>query len=236
VDYIHACTIKAWTIETWPKDNPEEIQAHPFRCGSWRHEGDCRLFKGAQDFARIKVALNSHAPWMHCVLTYPTGDYKDVKALFRLGLSQWSALRKRLKRRFGEFFYIQTWETTRRGYPHCHMALANLRLWRECGSDAINNFHRLLRDHAVAVGFGRIGWVDAIRNMDAMAGYLTKLARELTGKGKEYQVPVNAPRHFRRLRASVRLLPPVNKNPDISGVLRFCDLHGEILSQTAKCT
>lgn len=40
-----------------------------------------------------------------------------------------------------------------------------------------------------------------------MAGYLVKLARELTGSARKDQVPVDAPSHFRRLRASRGLLP-----------------------------
>jgi len=49
-----------------------------------------------------------------------------------------------------------------------------------------------------------------------MAAYTVKLAGEM---GKACQVPLNAPRHYRRLRASHGLLPPRPKNPDITGRL-----------------
>jgi hypothetical protein len=52
-----------------------------------------------------------------------------------------------------------------------------------------------------------------------MAGYLVKLTRELTGAGPKNQIPVNAPRHFRRLRASKGLLPPRKKNDHVTGAL-----------------
>ena len=70
-----------------------------------------------------------------------------------------------------------------------------------------------------------------------MAGYLTKLARELTGAGVKSQVPVNAPRHFRRIRASAKLLPPRKKNPDITGILHKMPLpsaDGEIRNDSPK--
>jgi hypothetical protein len=60
-----------------------------------------------------------------------------------------------------------------------------------------------------------------MREANAMAGYLVKLARELTGAAVKDQVPVNAPSHFRRLRASQGLLPPPYKNPEITGALHL---------------
>jgi len=228
MDYITACQIEAWTLQTWPKLEPGNVQSSPFRCGSWRHEGPCRQFKGAQDFVRIRQAIEENTSWMHIVLTYPTWKSTDVVALYRQGLHDWSKLRKRTQRRYGNYKYIQVWEQTRKGYPHCHMAVSCTQLFEACSTDPIWNFHTLLREHAVDCGFGRIGWCDAIRDSGAMAGYLAKLCREMTGKGKAYQIPTNAPKGFRRLRASVRLLPPVDKNPDITGFLWFCDLCGEV--------
>jgi hypothetical protein len=45
-----------------------------------------------------------------------------------------------------------------------------------------------------------------------MAGYLVKLARELVGADNKSQIPWDAPPHFRRLRATRGLLPPVHKS------------------------
>lgn len=146
----------------------------------------------------------------------------------------WSKLRKRLTRHFGDIKYIQTWEVHKSGYPHVHIAISNVKIYLECEKDAIRNFHRLMMEDAVACGFGRIGWLEPIRDEVAMAGYLGKLARELTGEKGNYQVPVDAPSRFRRLRASVRLLPPPIKNPDMTGCLLFCRDDGEIVGQNAS--
>lgn len=228
MDYISACAGRAWTLQTWPKAEPWDTHESHFRCGSWRHAGPCRQFKGAQDFVRIKEAIESHRFWMHIVLTYPTWVGRDIAALYRHGLRDWSKLRKRTQRRYGDYKYIQVWEQTRKGFPHCHMAVSCARLFDGCGLDPIKNFHGLLRDQATASGFGKIGWCEPIRSAGAMAGYLGKLCREMTGCGKDYQIPTNAPKGFRRLRASVRLLPPVAHNPEITGFLWFCDLCGEV--------
>jgi len=228
VDYISACEVNAWHLELWPKDDPANVISAPYCCGSWRHQGACRLFKNAQDFARIKEAIESRDFWLHVVLTYPTWKSHDPKLLYRQGLYDWAKLRKRLHRRYKKMQYIQVWERTRRGYPHCHMAVTCERLFHDCNSDGILNFWELLRIPAVECGFGKIGWCKPIRNAGLMAGYLAKLEREMTGKGKDYQMPTNAPKGFRRLRASVRLLPPVRTNPDITGFLWFCDESGEI--------
>jgi len=111
------------------------------------------------------------------------------------------------------------------------MSVTSEALFSACCSDGILNFWELLRVPAVECGFGKIGWCKKIFPGSHMAEYMSKLCREISGTGKDYQTPTNAPKGWRRLRASVRMLPPVYKNPDISGFLRFCNLHGEILSE-----
>jgi hypothetical protein len=73
-------------------------------------------------------------------------------------------------------------------------------------------WRRWFRDAAVRAGFGPVVWAECItpRNPDALAGYFIKLARELTGGvggDKGDQSPVDAPKGFRRIRASRGLLP-----------------------------
>lgn len=228
MDYITACGSDAWTLSTWPRDDPGNICQSPFRCGSWRHEGECRTYKNHQDFSRIKEGIESRGHWLHVVLTYPTWISSDIKALYVRGGHDWSVMRKKCNRRFQEFKYIQVWERTRKGYPHCHMAVSCKKLFKECNSDAILNWWELLRVPAIESGFGKIGWCKPIRDAGSMASYLAKLEREMTGTGKSHQTPVNAPKGFRRLRASRGVLPPVAHNPDITGFLWFCDLHGEV--------
>lgn len=216
---IEACEACAWTIATWRRDSGEDPKIKPFRCNSWRHSGECRLFCGAVDFARISIALKKRRNWTYCVLTYPRFDYPNVEELFRAGKDHWNLLRKRIIKRWGEFKYIQTWEVHKSMYPHVNVTISNPGFYQAaCDAPDYENA-KFLQQQALASGFGKQCWAEPIRNADRMAGYLTKLGLELTGQAVKDQVPVNAPRHFRRIRASRGTLPPRTKNPEITGQL-----------------
>lgn len=191
----------------------------PYKCRSWRHEGECRLWRGAQDFTRIEEAMAKHSEWSHITLTYYQRGRSLSSKLFRDGVRCWAKMRKRIAYDHGPFKYIQTWEVTRKLWPHVHLAISNKDLFSNRGDDYKLAFDKTLGSMAVDCGFGREGWLKPLVDAESFAGYLCKLAKELTGGGKDYQVPVNAPKNFRRLRASVGLLPPAHKDPDITGIL-----------------
>lgn len=226
--YVEACECHRWHLRIWKKADPSEIREIPFRCRSWRHSGECRLWRGAQDFARCKAAMESLDYWCHITLTYDCQSLKSIQQTYRTGVYLWSMLRKRLIREFGPIQYIQTWERHKSGFPHVHIALSNEELHsrvmytkahKRDHEYGYRNFEGILQRHATECFFGPRGWLEKIHTKAAFAGYLQKLARELTGTGKDYQVPENAPRHFRRIRASRKLLPPPYKDPELSGRL-----------------
>lgn len=120
-------------------------------------------------------------------------------------------------RRKARIDYVQTWEQHRSGWPHVHAVLWCPELAREVrrhGSYELVDGSRVqrwkddvLRDLAVASGFGPIADVQFPRsNEAALAGYLVKLAAELTGSHHKAQTPIEAPRGFRRLRATPKWL------------------------------
>lgn len=183
---------------------------------------------------RIKEGIERLTHWCHCVLTYRQRNrLLDAKA-FRDGVVHWSRMRKRLNYHFGDIKYIQTWERHKSGWPHVHLAISNVEIYKMCEYDKTENFTRLFEDHATSSGFGPRGSLEPIRTGAQMAGYLVKKARELTGGGKEYQIPTNAPPHFRRLRASRGVLPPILKNEDYTGELMEIDENGEIKERTNR--
>ena len=107
-------------------------------------------------------------------------------------------------------------------YPHVNIALTNVNMLRYSREDKRmkDSWKRSwLEPAAVACGFGPICHLGPIQGTERMAGYLTKLARELTGAAIKNQIPVNAPRHFRRLRASRGMLPPRMKSAEYTGKL-----------------
>jgi hypothetical protein len=216
---IDACQNGEWTIATWKRDGGEDPKISPFVCRSWRHEGECRAACGACDFTRIVTALEEHEHWTCCVLTYPARQWPDVKQLFRFGVVSWSRLRKRLTREFGPILYVQTWEVHRSGYPHVNVVISNELIQEAAGRESNFDNPTWLKDAAEECGFGWKCHASPMRDRERMAGYITKLGLELTGQAQKNQVPVNAPRHFRRIRASRGLLPKRIKDETITGQL-----------------
>lgn len=216
--YLDACRDAAWHLKVWPKGEPSSVRVVPYRCRSWRHAGNCCLWKGAQDFVRIRDALASKPGWVYVVLTYRQSAWPNPTVLYRAGVAHWSALRQRIQRRYGKLAYVQTWERHQSGFPHVNVTIHNPAFFRSACDDW-RGLRAIVEEMAVAVGFGFRVWLEPLKDRDAMAGYLVKLARELTGAGAKDQTPTNAPRHFRRLRASRGLLPPPHKNPAMTGEL-----------------
>lgn len=218
---IVACEKGGWHLHLVHLDTGEEKRV-PFRCRSWRHAGDCRQWKGAQDFVRIREALRDHPQdWTYIVLTFDQSKWKNEWAAYRGAIHCWARLRKRLTRAFGRIGYIQTWErNVNSPFPHVNIVVNNATLARLCAGDGGKKFHsRWLTPNAVRCGFGKVTYAQGMKSADAMAGYMTKLAKELTGAGEKNQIPTNAPKHFRRIRASRGMLPPVHKTGDWTGEL-----------------
>jgi len=166
---------------------------------------------------RCRDAIASRQGWTYVVLTFDPKDWRDEIAAYRGAGELWNRLRSSLTRKYGRIDYIQTWEATKKGWPHVNILLHNARIqaapWKK--------FRRVLKALAKRAGFGQILWVEPMRDGVAMAGYMVKLARELTGAARKDQVPVDAPKHFRRLRASRGILPKPYKNDAITGELRL---------------
>ena len=214
---VVACESGAWTIASWKVKKPSRKHFRKFKCRSWRHEGECRKRAGALDFMRCKEGIESRDGWIYVVLTYDPKQWSGKWEAFKQGGKMWNRLRSRLNRKYGKVEYIQTWEAHQSGWPHVNLIMHNLEMLRICGpqgSKSWRKFRKELNKMAVEVGFGKRIWVEPMRNGEEMAGYITKLGgklsalpEEMTGAMAKDQTPVDAPRHFRRIRASRGLLP-----------------------------
>lgn len=209
-----ACEAGEWHLAIWHPENPRAtFKRIPFHCRSWRHAGPCREWKGAQDFVRVSEAMRTRKHWSYIVLTFAQRDWKSTWQQAKEGVYLWAKLRKRFVRAFGKMAYIQTWERHQKKGMHVNVALSNVRIAEHVSGLSSPDRFRWLIVNGAEVGFGRICWAEPLRHDDdTMAGYLTKLSRELTGAGPKNQIPVDAPSHFRRLRASRGLLPPPFKS------------------------
>jgi hypothetical protein len=196
----------------------------PFSCRSWRHPGRCREWKGSQDFARVYAAMKKRKHWSYIVLTFSQREWRSTWEQAKKGVALWAKLRKRFVRNFGPIAYVQTWERHAKKGLHVNVAISNARVAKTIAELQYPHKWKWLAVAGVECGFGRIHWAEPLRGDDgSLAGYLTKLSRELTGAGPKNQIPVDAPRHFRRLRASIRLLPPPFRS-ELTGRLVQCPL------------
>lgn len=220
---VDACECGSWHFHLWPKGEihteETECKRMPFVCRSWRHAGECRLCRGAMDWCRIREGLKKRQTWIFATLTFeqPEDKFGRWQTYFRARLC-WDCLRKRMTRYYGRIEYISTWERHTRGGCHGHIVLGsddvicdyefNPQFWLES----------YLSPEAYEVGFGWICHATIAYDNEGLAGYLTKLANELTGSGTKSQIPLDAPPHFRRIRASRGLLPK-KPSPEFTGEL-----------------
>lgn len=212
----------------------------PFLCGSWRCRR-CARWRGAVDFTRSSEAVRSRSWWLYLVLTFDPSRFASRWEAYREAGTQWNnSLREAFRRKVGKFEYLQTWEAHRSRWPHVNVILTgeSLRSWVEelgverrmhagySGRERLcmfpRRFRQWLKQAAVQAGFGEVAWAEVLtpENPEAMAGYLCKLSRELTGgiggeKGE--QSPIDAPKGFRRIRASRGLLPPTIHDGNATG-------------------
>lgn len=154
---------------------------------------------------------------MYCVLTFARDSFDgDYARAYRGMLHSWAQLRKRFVRQWGKIEYVCVAERHQDGWPHVNLLIRNERLAAACADGGWKRVRsRWLEPAAKACGFGFRTWIEPQRS-EAIATYLVKLAGEM---GKQSQVPLDAPRHFRRLRGSRGFLPPKPKDPDLTGRL-----------------
>ncbi len=235
--YIRACQQGRFHLRVWPKVNRGAYTRIAWRCRSWRHRGGCAKARAREDFERIWYAVSGYRPQdvVFCVFTLKPGDWESTWQAYEKLRDRWRSLAKALRREFGDLAYVSTVEAHRNGMPHLNVIVASPEMAKEL------RFRgwwvkRWLKQHARLCGFGWRCSAEAAKSLNKVAGYVVKLADtvgelpagvQLDAVGtsvagevsKLSQVPVTAPKGFRRLRSSPRFLPPPPKNPDWSGEL-----------------
>lgn len=188
----------------------------------------CSLFEALQWQAHKRtefVRRATRATLAKC----PPPDFSESRYsgnLYHAASHLWRRdLKPKLEREWGRFSFVLTWEKTRRGVPHLNVLIDAGAAWRLIdrtggwrwqaarGSSRRCRFSKALRDELQqwvhAVGFGQRFWVEVCHpEDDALAGYVSKLAMEMTCAQAKGQSPTNRPRGFNRYSASAGLLNP----------------------------
>jgi hypothetical protein len=171
-------------------------------------------------------------------LTLPPEDHRsnDIPGLYKTIYERWRTLKDRINYEWGKTQFITLIEQHRSGVPHVNVLIRNSALAQASEGDGwkgLRGENGKFFKHVVESNFGKRLWLEPIRDKEAIAGYFVKLMGEVT---KGSQVPVMAPKHFRRIRASRGLLPPTFKQvgTNFEGKLYRCPCESSIENQIKK--
>jgi hypothetical protein len=193
---VCACHVGAWHLRLIHKGTGE-VKCVEFRCGSWRHAGDCAKARAADDARRIREGVEKYGrPMAYLVLTFdPKRFVTGARDAYRVLVRCWAKLYKRLVRRWGRAPYCLLVEEHRNQWPHVN-ALLGGHVGTEVAAGRWREVRREMRPMIEESGFGQVIWVDAKAASPALPQYIAKYCTKVD------QAPVHAPRKFRRLRAS----------------------------------
>lgn len=245
--YVRACQSKAWTVRLWPKKDPQNAQNVCYACRSWRCPGDCARANAAQLFARLTTSI-ARIPdyWSFVTLTLNPRRFKTRSAMYQEASRAWTRFRHALKHRFGYDEFLIVFEISVRAKAlHIHGIVRSKRLasvlalqpgerpqFSTCpktgkpkrlptaGERGI--WKTWLKPTAIKCGFGFKCDISAVNDQAAMNGYLVKssnISGELSQTNSKDQLPIDAPKGFRRVRASRGFLVPKTKNEEVTGRL-----------------
>lgn len=224
--YIRRCQEKAWTVALQSRSNPDERAFVCYACKSWRCVGDCARANAAQWFARLKTSFErSPSWWVFVTLTMDPKRARSRKELYRQLSRAWGLFRKRVKFTYGyENFVLCVEMSERQGVPHVHAMIQSRELYSAVEREGAVRVHRWLKRSAMESGFGFKCHLSNARDRDAVSGYFVKAAgmsAELSDAGEKGQLPVDAPKGFRRIRASKGFIVPKLKSEKWTGQLLF---------------
>lgn len=242
---VKACQEGSWTLAMLNRSTGE-IKVKPFRCKSWRCKR-CAPLVNKLEHDRIEAGLSAAAQGSlaFLTLTFDRKRYATKEEAWRATGAAWKRLKDKLCYHYGErgrggrrarIRYVLTYEQHKTGWPHIHalvesqelmadmMQLGSYQATQRGREITIYRWTRkVLRPMLLSSGFGPIAHTEPPENLGGMAGYLVKIAAELTGShAKQDQTPIRAPKGFRRLRATPGFLPSRKTANDWTGKLEKC--------------
>ncbi len=252
---------KVYSFWAWKVGAPNDRTRVPYHCNSWRCD-HCQPFAASVIFARMRSAFQpfKSTDCVFVVLTLDPDEHLrgvyDLAGVYREFGRRKELLFKRWERWLGKLGlgwcgnqWVATVEAHRTGVPHlnivmhapdlAHYLRPNIEARKDHGlrdHEAVRLFGAMLT-HAQSCGFGWASTAEPVGSNDAAIGYITKLAKDTDRTHAEIakltQLPLQAPKNFRRVRAGSGFLPPVKKNPEYTGtvVRRFYTDEGDMYAE-----
>lgn len=241
---------KTYWVYTWKPGEPDKKKRIPYQCGSWkcpycREFAGHVLWSRLQEAFR---SLDSSGV-VFLVLTLEPEQHRrakwDLDEIYREFSRRQNVFTKRLRRllldRYGYDMgnrWASVTECHRSGVPHVNIALYHPDWAKDLAArrkalltegmsefEAIQAEPTVLR-HAEDCGFGWRCTAEANRygDTEAISGYLVKGVKNADAMHGEIcklsQLPVMAPKNFRRLRSGKRFLPPKRQGDCTGTVIR----------------
>ena len=239
---VRACEEGSWTLALINL-RTGETSLRPFRCRSWRCTR-CAPYVNRLEHDRIEEGMKEADTdaLAFLTLTFDRKRYDQAHQAWYGATDCWKKLRDRLAYHYGtrgrggkraRVRYVSVFEQHKNGWPHVHSLV-------EC-PELMEHMHELgyyereqdgktrriyrwtrkvLRPMLIESGFGPIAHTEPPDSVGGVAGYLVKLAAELTGShSKQNQTPIRAPKGFRRLRATPGFLPSRKREAEWTGRL-----------------
>jgi hypothetical protein len=176
-----------------------------------------------------------HITWGVLTLSPKVRQALPLHAQYRGLVDRWGKLAKYIRRTWGDFEYHWSLEQHGDGVPHVNLILVSeaiahqLRARPPTATDKAQGIApHWWRDLTTHCGFGWRVSLNHVVGRHEVAAYCTKMEKGAVkaphALGAEVvklsQLPVAAPKRTRRIRSSKGFLPPLRKDPAISGELR----------------
>lgn len=201
---LEACRDKKWSIVFAKKDKPDSLNFARFRCKSWRCPY-CTAWVRKKDYSRMQRAFKRNpGQYIFAVLTFDQKKIQKKNAYESISKKS-NALIKRIERTYGSIMGVQAVEQHRSGYPHVNFVFKFNEI-EKVDKAFINKFlKRFLIPNAVKTGFGKQATADLLidEDVEKVLSYVSKTGLTvISGEiNKVSQVPIDAPKGFRRLRS-----------------------------------
>ena len=217
---IIACESKKWSLMFLRKVAPDKIHFNLFRCKSWRCDS-CSAFVRQKDYARMERGFQANpGQYIFAVLTFNQRKWNRKEDAYKAISTQTNKLVKRLEREYGKIVGVIAIEQHANGWPHVNLVF-KFKEGFVMDAEFVSSFEkRWLIPNAVACGFGKMNTASLVKDEEVtrVLSYVSKTGLNIVGEiNKASQIPINAPKGFRRLRSIRGFLVNLKKEAEYTG-------------------